>query len=122
MTRDFTAGAIAKARAEHDEHQRQARIQEIREQGKPAARTVMTTAEAELLVRAHDYDEGEPIGRLALVGLTSDSSQLLVHRGGQVIAEARYDRVLLPKDPRVGSSGTGWTAKSDRKITKYDQA
>jgi hypothetical protein len=120
MPTDFTRVQMERARAAHDTAAREDELATVVASAKPSAGTVMSIDRAELLIEAHEYVEGEQIG-LVPVGGYSDAHQVLVHVGGQVVIEPRYDHVLKQ---RVGTPGSGqaWTAQSRRQVRRDEVA
>jgi hypothetical protein len=124
---DINFRRMMQARTEHDDAARSARLDQIGAGDKPSPDTLMSIAEAELYVQSHHYEDGELIGRLKLAGLLEKSHQRLVHQGGQVVADARFDRVVMPVDPRVpvgsrGGNPATWTAQAKRQIRRDEAA
>lgn len=124
MPRDYMLARMLKARAEHDEAHRQAQAARIAGQAKPSPESVISVAEAELLVQAHDYADGEVIGRVPVGAHLGDGHQRIVCRDGTAVIDPGYDHVLLPRDPTVpiGDTQTGWTSQSGREIRRYEVA
>lgn len=120
---DWTRTQILRARAEHDALQRHEQLGRLSAAPKPGPDEVVSFEEAELLVQAHDYEDGEIIG-LKMLGGLNEGHQVLRYSGGQVVLDAHHDRIVLPRDPavRVGVPSLGWTSQAGRKVRRDEVA
>jgi len=121
MPMDFTHMAMLQARAEHDERQRLAQISEIQE--KPEPDTVMTTAEARLLIEALDYEDGEVIGRKMTGDDRGAGYQTLTYENGGIMITAGWTPTVKSRDARLPKNPQrAWTAQRPRQIKGYEKA
>jgi hypothetical protein len=109
--RNYTALQNERARALADAQSHADRVDEMHAQSKPSPDRVMTFEDAELLVQAFEYADGEAIG-VVRVGTSDAVQQLRVFRG-EVVADGRHDIVRLPRYKRgsIPVDGHGWTAQ-----------
>lgn len=110
---DINHARMLRARADHDDAQRQAQLTRISGQSKPSPDANTTVADAEMLIQAHDYADGEVIG-LVPVGGHGDSRQRVIYHDGRAVVDPSYDRVLNSRGPGISDSPAGWTAQSSR--------
>jgi hypothetical protein len=122
MPHDLMHARMLRARAQQAEEDRRERLNQLSAEPKPRPDTVLSIEEADLLAQAHHYAEGEVIG-LKRLGGYSDSHQVLWYVNGNVVADARFDRVLNPHDPSVPvGTPTGWSVQAGRRIGRDEVA
>lgn len=109
--------ALARARA----RQRQAQIPHLDD--KPPAGTIMTTAQAGLLVHDHLYIDGEQIGVAEVGDDRGMGYQRLVHENGGVIVYPGWAPVIKSRQAPIETKpGAGWSVQAGRLITNDDKA
>jgi hypothetical protein len=115
MARDFTLTAMLKAREAHDRAAHQEQLERLAAEPKPKPQTLITMAQAELLVAVHLYEDGEEIGRMPL----GDRYQVLTYSHGQVVAEAS----AVPRRRRISrKTPASWSSQSERQIRGWEKS
>jgi hypothetical protein len=123
MHYDAMTMQMLKTRADHDAQQRQEQLAEVAVQDKPAADTIMTISEAELLIQAHHYAVGEQIGLAEVGDDRGMGCRTLVHETGEVVMSAAWQPSVKGRQAKLRPNPQKtWTAQRPRKIRGHETA
>lgn len=112
---------MLQAREQHDSRERQAQLAEVRTRPKPGPDKMLSIAEAELLVQAHDYADGEVIGRKPVSHPSGPAAcQILRQVNGEVVIDPQH--VVMEPHADPAAANLAWSVQSGRAIRKDEVA